>query len=191
MWRPAQPLARYGAMWRARFASGSATTQLHHALGHDLGLTAPLKSMTARIVSAYLEGNTVSVDDLPALIREIYRSLSGEPILERSSAVAAVTRAQIRKSITADGLVSFEDGRPYKTMKRHLARYGLTPPEYLAKWGLPTEYPMVAPNYAASRSAMAKAIGLGRKAAPPPTPPKARKSRTPKQAKPGSEALRR
>ena len=78
----------------------------------------------------------------------------------------------IKKSIFPDYLISLEDGRKFKSLKRHLAaHYGMTPDEYRAKWGLPADYPMVAPNYAAARSELARTMGLGRKAAPPPPPP--------------------
>jgi predicted transcriptional regulator len=75
--------------------------------------------------------------------------------------VVKATPAQIRKSITRDALISFEDGKPYKTLKRHLTTFGLTIEQYRAKWGLPADYPTVAPSYSEARSAMAKALGLG------------------------------
>lgn len=78
-----------------------------------------------------------------------------------------LTRAQINKSITPDALISFEDNRGYKTLKRHLSSRGLTPQQYREKRGLPGDYPMTAPSYSEARSSMAKSLGLGRKAAPP------------------------
>ena len=91
----------------------------------------------------------------------------------------------IKKSVTPDAIICLEDGKAFKSLKRHLiTKYGVTPAEYRAKWGLPKDYPMVAPNYAASRSALARSMGLGRKAAPPVEvpAPKARRGR-PRKAK--------
>ena len=119
--------------------------------------------MTADIVSAFVSNNAVSVSDLPGLIKSVHASLSGVGAPEAVEA-AVVTKpgaAQIRRSITPDALISFEDGRPYKTLKRHLTTQGLTIAEYKAKWGLPDNYPTTAPSYSEARSAMAKALGLG------------------------------
>jgi predicted transcriptional regulator len=120
--------------------------------------------LTAQIVAAYAEKNILPPAELPALIRGIYRTLStlGEPVTETPE-VAKLTAAQIRKSVTPDHLVSFEDGRNYKSLKRHLSTRGLTPDQYRVKWGLPSDYPMVSPNYSAARSALAKSMGLGAK----------------------------
>ena len=119
--------------------------------------------LTASIVASYVENNSISATELPGLIQTTYTALTGagqrgEPTVE---AQAKATPAQIRKSVTADAIVSFEDGRSYKSMKRHLALRGLTPADYREKWGLPTNYPMVSPAYSAARSAMAKSMGLG------------------------------
>jgi predicted transcriptional regulator len=99
------------------------------------------------------------------LIAEIYGALGGlGKVGDPSEALGGITKAtpaQIRKSVTETGIVSFEDGKPYTSMKRHLAKYGLTPQAYRAKWGLPVDYPMVTARYSASRSALAKARGLG------------------------------
>jgi predicted transcriptional regulator len=118
------------------------------------------------IVSAYVSNNPVRPADLPDLIRSVHAALSGigsgtimtasEPEVEKPTA------AQIRKSMTPDGIVSFLDGNTYKTLKRHLRTHGLDPNSYRARFGLPVEYPMVAPEYAARRSELAKSIGLGR-----------------------------
>jgi predicted transcriptional regulator len=120
--------------------------------------------MAADIVSAYVGANALPPADLPGFIGLVHDALSG---LARGEAAAPTVEApkpaiSIRKSITPDHLISLEDGRPYKSLKRHLAtKYGLTPQAYREKWGLPKDYPMAAPNYAASRSALAKSMGLG------------------------------
>jgi predicted transcriptional regulator len=139
-----------------------------------------LKVMTAQIVSAFVGRNVVGVGDLADLIRDTYQSLAtaGQPPVEVPT-VARLAPAQVRKSISPEALISFEDGRPYKSLKRHLSGRGLTPDEYRAKWGLPKDYPMVSPGYSARRSALAKAMGLGKPPAPAPEPAKARK-RTPR-----------
>jgi len=118
------------------------------------------------IVSAYVSNNPVRPSDLPDLIRTIHAALGGlasgaaptasEPEIEKPTA------AQIRKSVTPNGIISFLDGKTYKTMKRHLTGHGLDPQGYRQRYGLPADYPMVAPEYAARRSALAKSIGLGR-----------------------------
>lgn len=119
--------------------------------------------MAADIVSAYVGNNTISVNDLPNLIKNVHAALSGvqtgttaEPATPQTPAVA------VRRSITPDFLICLEDGRKFKSLKRHLqTKYDLSPDAYRAKWNLPRDYPMVAPNYAASRSALAKSMGLG------------------------------
>lgn len=126
---------------------------------------AKLIELTAGIVAAYVEHNKVGVGDLPALIKATHEALGG--VGQPADATAGVqqqkaTPAQIRKSITPDALISFEDGKPYRTLKRHLTTMGLTVEEYKAKWGLPREYPTTAPSYSEQRSAMAKSLGLGK-----------------------------
>ena len=133
--------------------------------------------MTADIVSAYVGNNSVATADLPGLIQSIHRAVSGigDGAIEEPSAPQAPA-VSIRKSINPDYLICLEDGRQFKSLKRHLrSKYDMSPEDYRAKWGLPKTYPMVAPNYAAARSALAKAMGLGqggRQAAKP--QPKAR-----------------
>ena len=123
-------------------------------------------SWTAQILSSHLQNNTVAISDLPEAINSVYRSLaslsSGEaPQEEIRPAVA------IRRSVTPDYIVCLEDGKKLKMLKRHLkTAYDMTPDEYRQKWGLPPDYPMVAPNYARQRSALAKKIGLGSKGRP-------------------------
>jgi len=123
-----------------------------------------LLEMTADIVSAFVSNNSIPASELPALISAIHGALNGvgSPApTEPQDTIIRPNAAGIRKSITGDFLISFEDGKRYKSMKRSLALKGLTPAEYREKWGLPKDYPMVAPNYAAARSALAKSMGLG------------------------------
>jgi len=126
-------------------------------------------SMTTQIVSAYVSHNEMSGSQIPEVIRSVYATLnaqkSGEVAVSKTPQKPAVT---VRKSITPDFIICLEDGKKLKMLKRHLrTTYGLTPEEYRAKWGLPADYPMVAPSYSAQRSAFAKKIGLGRKSAKP------------------------
>ncbi|MDX2308489.1 MAG: MucR family transcriptional regulator [Hyphomicrobium sp.] len=122
-----------------------------------------LVELTARIVSAYVGNNTVSASDLPGLINETYaalsRATSGVPQPEREEPRPKVP---VRKSVFPDHIVCLEDGKKFKSLKRHLrTHYNLSPEEYREKWGLPPDYPMVAPNYARARSDLAKKMGLG------------------------------
>ena len=119
--------------------------------------------LAAEIVSAFVAHNSLRSADLPALIESVHAGLvriaNGSAIAEEQPApTAAVT---IRKSITPDYLICLDDGRKFKSLRRHLTRLGMTPEQYRAKWNLPSDYPMVAPNYAAQRSVLAKKIGLG------------------------------
>lgn len=121
-------------------------------------------SLTTEIISAHVSNNSVNAEDLPSLIQSVYEKLSelSTPAVEKTAAAAPAV--PIKKSVTDDYIICLEDGRKLKMLKRHLATsYNLTPDEYRAKWGLPPSYPMVAPNYAAKRQALAKQIGLGRK----------------------------
>ena len=136
---------------------------------------------TADIVAAYLANHSAPQESIPNLIRAVHATIGqlGEPSAPLPTATPALTSAQIRKSITPDALISFEDGKPYKTLKRHLTTHGMTVAEYKAKWGLPNDYPTTAPAYSEARSAMAKALGLGqggRKAKSPAKAPRARKA---------------
>ena len=122
-----------------------------------------LLEMTADIVSAYVGNNSVSATDLPALIANIHAALSqvtgGVVEVEPEPKEPAVP---VRKSISPDFLICLEDGRKFKSLKRHLrTKYDMSPEEYRAKWNLPKDYPMVAPNYAKARSELAKQMGLG------------------------------
>jgi len=123
-----------------------------------------LMRMTADVVAAYVSNNSLPTIQLPEVINAVYHSLRGldsaPPELKAEPAKPAVP---VKKSVTPDYLVCLEDGKKLKMLKRHLrSTYNMTPDEYRSKWGLPPDYPMVAPNYAAQRSAFAKEIGLGR-----------------------------
>jgi predicted transcriptional regulator len=117
--------------------------------------------LTADVVSAFVGNNSISSTDLPALIGSIHAAIMALAAPPAPQVEKPVPPVSIKKSVTPDYLISLEDGRPYKSLKRHLTGRGLTPAEYRAKWGLPRDYPMVAPNYAARRSELAKALGLG------------------------------
>jgi predicted transcriptional regulator len=122
-----------------------------------------LIAMTADIVSAYVGANTVAADDLPALIHSVHGALAGVSTGAEPALAAKEPAAPIKRSIMPDYLICLEDGRRFKSLKRHLrSKYDLSPDEYRAKWGLPRDYPMVAPNYAKARSELAKRMGLGR-----------------------------
>jgi len=131
--------------------------------------TDKLRELVAEVAAAYFSNSHVSVSEIPNVVIQIASSLSAvggsaseaESIETPAPVPAKLTTAQIRKSITDDGLISFEDGRRYKTLKRHLAVRGMTPAEYREKWGLPRDYPLVASSYSAKRSALAKSLGLG------------------------------
>ena len=130
-------------------------------------------SLTARVVSAHIANNKLSVDELPGLIRDVHQALAtvGQIPAEPIRAEPAV---DVKKSVFPDHIICLECGQSLKMLKRHLASdHDMTPEEYRAKWGLPPTYPMVAPEYAATRSQLAKDSGLGRKVeVPPPPPPK-------------------
>lgn len=126
--------------------------------------TAQVRQLTTQIVAAYVSNNTVAPSALADLIRSTYAGLCDQAQvsqIQTEAAIIKVTRGQIRKSITPDALISFVDGRPYKTLKRHLTTNGLTIAEYRALYGLPDDYPATAANYSLARSAMAKSFGLG------------------------------
>jgi predicted transcriptional regulator len=127
-----------------------------------------LLSLTTEIVAAHVSNNTVAIHDLPGLIEQVYRSLSNvgtEPVVVSEKPQPAVP---IKKSVTPEYIVCLEDGKKLKMLKRHLkTAYNMTPEEYRDRWGLPPDYPMVAPNYAKQRSRLAKQIGLGTRARRP------------------------
>ena len=121
-----------------------------------------LTQQTVDIVSAYVAKNNVRTEDLANLINTVRSALSSSGATQAVPAKAEAPMSW-KKAIKPDYIISFEDGKQYKSMKRHLTRHGLTPQQYREKWGLPKDFPMVAPNYAAARSEMAKRIGLGQK----------------------------
>jgi predicted transcriptional regulator len=124
-----------------------------------------LLRMSVEIVSAYVSNNSIAATQVPDVINTVYgalTSINGQTVTE--SAEAQKPAISVRRSVNPDHIVCLEDGKKLKMLKRHLrAAYGMSPDEYRAKWGLPSDYPMVAPNYAQQRSAFAKQIGLGRK----------------------------
>ena len=122
-----------------------------------------LVELTAGIISAYVSNNTVVASDLPAIIGDVHEALSKASLrigpMEREELRPAIA---LKKSVTPDYIVCLEDGKKFKSLKRHLrTHYNLSPEEYREKWNLPHDYPMVAPNYAAARSQLAKQMGLG------------------------------
>jgi predicted transcriptional regulator len=118
--------------------------------------------LAADIVSAFVSNNAVPSAELPALIANVHSALAKVANGQTEKPTEApVPPVPIKKSITPDFLISLEDGKRYKSLKRHLKGRGLTPEQYREKWGLPRDYPMVAPNYAKQRSELAKALGLG------------------------------
>ena len=143
--------------------------------------------LAAQIVAAYVGRNHIAVGELQSLIASVHGALSGAGE-EATPPAPKLTAAKIRKSIGREALVSFEDGRSYRTLRRHLASRGLTPAEYFEKWGLPKNYPLVAPAYSEQRSAMARALGLGRRAVPPPPPTPVKKPRAKKAAATATES---
>lgn len=133
----------------------------------DIPETPVVLQCASQIVAAYVSNNPLAAEDLPGMIESVHNVLLN---LELDSAEADQSSApaiDIDDSITDDYLICLEDGKKLKMLKRYLrSRYGLSPEEYRAKWGLPADYPMVAPNYAAQRSKLAKKIGLGQNGAP-------------------------
>ncbi|MGU3417858.1 MucR family transcriptional regulator [Methylobacterium sp. D54C] len=138
----------------------------------DSSLVSPQSNivLTAGLVAAYVSNNRVPTADLPTLIAQCHDAITalaanGAASIEASGDTDALrdrpTAAQIRSSIRPDGIVSFIDGRRYKTLKRHLTAHGLHPQSYRERYGLPADYPMVAQEYAERRSALARSIGLG------------------------------
>ena len=131
-------------------------------LDRDDAAPAAILEYASDIVSAYVSNNPIQSEDLPGLIRDVHSTLK-----ELKSATGAVVAPEpaipIKKTITDDFLICLEDGKKFKSLKRHLrSKYGMSPEEYRERWGLPYDYPMVAPSYARKRSALAKEMGLGK-----------------------------
>ena len=124
-----------------------------------------LVALTADIVSAYVSNNTIVASEMPAVIEEVFEALRKASQTPAEGPEEPLEPAvPIKRSVTPDYIVCLEDGKKFKSLKRHLrTHYDLSPEEYRKKWGLPYDYPMVAPNYAAARSQLAKQMGLGRK----------------------------
>lgn len=146
-------------------ASAQSISQIMNSKSSSLeGLNTEILQATVDIMSAYVSYNTIASDDIPALIKTVFATLSGianDAIEDDQENVPAVP---VRKSIAPDYIICLEDGKKLKMLKRYLrSQYDMTPEDYRAKWRLPPDYPMVAPNYAAERSKLAKKIGLGRR----------------------------
>lgn len=153
----------------------------------DGTIDAHILGLTAQIVSAHVANNTVQPDALPALIQSVFKTLAAAG-KEAPEPVKLEPAVPIKRSIFADHIVCLEDGKKLKMLKRHLATsYQMTPQQYRERWGLPHDYPMVAPDYAKHRSALAKQIGLGRKPAESSAARAARKPGT-RGRKPGRPA---
>ena len=127
---------------------------------HDTAVT-----LAAEIIAAFVSNNAVRATELPEIIGSVHAALVGinAPKPEVVQAEAPKPAVSVKKSVTDEYIISLEDGRKFKSMKRYLAGLGMTPDDYRAKWGLARDYPMVAPGYAAKRSELARAAGLGRK----------------------------
>ena len=118
--------------------------------------------LAADIVSAYVSNNSVQAADLPVLLHSVYAALTNSQGQKEEPKAELVPAVSVRKSVTPDAIICLEDGKSFKSLKRHLrTTYDMTPEQYRAKWSLPTDYPMVAPNYAKARSELAKNFGLG------------------------------
>jgi predicted transcriptional regulator len=123
-----------------------------------------LLTLTADIVAAHVSNNSVAVNDLPTLIQNVHSALTGIAGSNAAAEPKPEPKVSIRSSIKPDYIVCLEDGKKLKMLKRHLmTHYNMTPDQYRQKWGLSADYPMVAPNYAEQRRALAKSIGLGTK----------------------------
>jgi MucR family transcriptional regulator, transcriptional regulator of exopolysaccharide biosynthesis len=147
---------------RLRFANSAAAQKRGNSMG-DTTSDGNFIELTAEIVSAYVSNNTVPAGEIPGLINQVHAALtrvSGKSA--EGSAEPLKPAVSVKKSITPEYIVCLEDGKKFKSLKRHLrTQYSMTPEQYREKWGLGTDYPMVAPNYAAARSQLAKQMGLG------------------------------
>jgi len=131
----------------------------------DQAKPSDLLALTTNIVSAHVANNSVALPDLPRLIREVHDTLASVGSGAQREPERPHPAVSIRKSVTPEHIVCLEDGKKLKMLKRHLkTAYNMTPEEYRERWGLPADYPMVAPNYAKQRSKLAKEIGLGTRA---------------------------
>ena len=147
---------RFGLLGRERFKEAMAERTDNAPSSEEL------LSLTSEIVAAHVSNNTVTVGDLPGLIEQVYKTLSSVGGSAEPAADKPIPAVPVKKSVTPDFIICLEDGKKLKMLKRHLkTAYDMTPDEYRERWGLPSDYPMVAPNYAKQRSKLAKAIGLG------------------------------
>jgi predicted transcriptional regulator len=142
--------------------TGRNSREIRPNMAENLGESGYMQ-LTANIVSAYVSNNTVASAEIPNLIAQVYSALmrisSGQTAPPAEPLKPAVA---VKRSVTPEYIVCLEDGKKFKSLKRHLrTQYGITPEQYREKWGLPPDYPMVAPNYAAARSQLAKQMGLG------------------------------
>ena len=134
-------------------------------MSENTTLESSLLELTAELVAAFVSNNAVSAADLPSLITNVYQTLGSLDTEQEPEPEPLVPVVPVKKSITPDYIICLEDGKKLKMLKRHLNRaYGMTPEEYRERWGLPSDYPMVAPNYSKKRSSLAKDNGLGRRA---------------------------
>lgn len=135
----------------------------------DMQITARNQSVayqTGNIVAAFVAHNNMQAGNVPGFIADVHKAVAAMYAPAVESAPAQEPAVPIKKSITPDFIICLEDGKKFKSLKRHLSSLGMTPDAYRAKWGLPADYPMAAPNYSATRSDLAKQHGLGRKTAP-------------------------
>ncbi len=131
----------------------------------DQAKQSELLSLTTNIVAAHVSNNSVAVTDLPMIIRDVYETLSNVGTTREREPERPSPAVPIKKSVTPEYIVCLEDGKKLKMLKRHLkTAYDMSPEDYRERWGLPADYPMVAPNYAKQRSKLAKQIGLGTRA---------------------------
>jgi predicted transcriptional regulator len=130
----------------------------------DQPRSSELMALTTNIVASHVSNNTVAITDLPSLIQQVYAALSGLGNAPAGSVSRPHPAVPIKKSVLPEYIVCLEDGKKLKMLKRHIkTRYNMSPEEYRERWGLPSDYPMVAPAYAQQRSDLAKKIGLGTK----------------------------
>lgn len=151
--------------------------------GKNPGTSTNLVSATAEIVATYVGANSIAANAVPDLISTVHAALTKLGTTQAAPLAKSASAAVIKKSIRPEAIISFLDNKPYRTLRRHLSANNMTPEEYRTKFGLPDEYPMIAPDYSAARSQMALAHNFGRRAKPEPTPvpegaaPEVRRSR--------------
>ena len=135
---------------------------MHDKCSHEKDMNERLLALATQVVAAFVGHNTVTANDLPAVISTVYQSMSRICSGLGTAEARTEPAVPLRRSITPDYIICLEDGKKLKMLKRHLkTSYNMTPDQYRARWGLPADYPMVAPNYAKQRSRLAKQIGLG------------------------------